>query len=123
MSPPSTPDSPPGDVLDLVIDLGGCSDKAELLERFASALHFPPWFGHNWDALSDCLTDLSWFPARRYRITLSRPQDLRAADPESLATVLEILQEAAEFWAEEGVAFDLALSETPPPPAAPASAR
>ncbi|MFU2487391.1 barstar family protein [Thauera sp. WH-1] len=123
MSSLSTPDSPAGDVLDLVIDLGGCSDKAGLLERFASALHFPPWFGHNWDALSDCLTDLSWLPAQRYRITLTRPQDLRAADPETLATALDILQEAAEFWADEGVCFDLALSETLPPPAAPASAR
>lgn len=119
MNPPARPDSPPGDTLDLVIDLGGCSDKAGLLERFASALHFPPWFGHNWDALSDCLTDLSWLPARGYRIMLSRPQDLRAADPETLATALEILQEAAGFWADEGVAFDIELSESPPPPPSP----
>src|SRR5690606_40331108 len=34
-----------------VIDMHGCSDKAEALRRFAAALHFPAWFGHNWDAL------------------------------------------------------------------------
>ena len=73
------------------------SDKAALLARFAAALHFPDWFGHNWDALSDCLTDLSWLPARHYRVELAQPQALRTAAPETLDTALEILGEAAEF--------------------------
>ena len=109
---PSTPgaDAP----LDIRIDLAGCTDKATLLARFASALQFPDWFGHNWDALSDCLTDLSWLPARHYRIELAQPQALRTAASETLDTTLEILAEAAEFWADEGVIFEFALSETPP---------
>ena len=45
--------------VDIRVDLAGCSDKATLLARLAAALQFPDWFGHNWDALSDCLTDLS----------------------------------------------------------------
>jgi hypothetical protein len=44
-------------------DVAGCSDKAGLLARTADALEFPAWFGHNWDALADCLTDLAWRPA------------------------------------------------------------
>lgn len=114
--------------LDIRIDLAGCTDKATLLARFAAALQFPDWFGHNWDALSDCLTDLSWLPARHYRVELAQPQALRTAAPETLDTVLEILGEAAEFWADEGVIFEFALSETPPEddrpaPGAPASPR
>jgi hypothetical protein len=44
------------------IDLHGASSKAEVIARLAAALHFPDWFGHNWDALSDCLSDLGWLP-------------------------------------------------------------
>ncbi|HRG72048.1 MAG TPA: barstar family protein, partial [Thauera aminoaromatica] len=47
----------------LRIDLAGCTDKAGVLARIATALHFQESFGHNWDALSDCLCDLSWLPA------------------------------------------------------------
>ena len=50
------------------IDLAGCTDKAELLARIARTLRFPDWFGHNWDALADCLCDLSWLPADAYRL-------------------------------------------------------
>ncbi len=116
MSPPRPQPIPPGSGtrVDLRVDLAGCTDKATLLTRFASALQFPDWFGHNWDALSDCLTDLSWRPARHYRIELSQPQALRTAAPEALATALEILAEAAAFWAEEEVIFEFVLSEMPP---------
>lgn len=124
--PPDTPRAPDADgSIDVRIDLSACTDKATLLARFATALHFPAWFGHNWDALSDCLTDLSWLPARHYRIELSQPQTLRAGAPETLDTALDILAEAAEFWAGEGVVFEFVLSETPPAdePAPPASPR
>jgi RNAse (barnase) inhibitor barstar len=42
----------------VVIDGRRCSTKAGLLRRLAAELRFPPWFGHNWDALEDCLGDL-----------------------------------------------------------------
>lgn len=128
---PPCPDPPlPGTdaQVGIRIDLAGCTDKATLLARFAAALQFPDWFGHNWDALSDCLTDLSWLPARHYRVELAQPQALRTTAPETLDTVLEILGEAAEFWADEGVIFEFALSQTPPEddrpaPGAPAGPR
>lgn len=108
--------------VDVRVDLAGCSDKATLLARLAAALHFPDWFGHNWDALSDCLTDLSWLPARRYRIVLEQPEALGTAAPGTLATLMEILGESADFWAAEGVVFEFVLSPTPPAdPSAPGS--
>ena len=36
------------------------SDKHDLLEVLASELRFPKYFGFNWDALEECLADLSW---------------------------------------------------------------
>ena len=52
------------------IDLAPVRDKAALFERVATALEFPDWFGHNWDALADCLGDLSWLPADGFLILL-----------------------------------------------------
>ncbi|MFT7837457.1 barstar family protein [Saccharothrix sp. BKS2] len=40
----------------------GARTRAEVLAAVADALDFPDWFGHNLDALYDCLTDLSWLP-------------------------------------------------------------
>ncbi|MFB7591782.1 barstar family protein [Streptomyces sp. NPDC056169] len=42
----------------VVLDLAGVTDKAALMDRCAVVLELPAWFGRNWDALADCLTDL-----------------------------------------------------------------
>lgn len=42
----------------VVLDLYGVADKGAFMERVAAALALPDWFGRNWDALADCLTDL-----------------------------------------------------------------
>lgn len=39
----------------------GCCKKRRLLQSLARQLQFPPYFGENWDALTDCLRDLSWW--------------------------------------------------------------
>src|SRR5881394_15455 len=47
------------------LDGRGVADKRTLLERCAVEFELPSYFGHNWDALRDCLIDLSWVPATR----------------------------------------------------------
>ncbi|MCX4760589.1 barstar family protein [Streptomyces sp. NBC_01275] len=46
----------------LTLDLDGVSDKADLMDRCARDLELPDWFGRNWDALADSLTDLPQGP-------------------------------------------------------------
>lgn len=87
------------------IDLSDCADKPELLRRFADALDFPAWFGHNWDALADCLGDLSWMPAPGYVLLLRRTADARDRRAGDFGTALDILDEASRTWAGRGVPF------------------
>ena len=87
------------------VDLSGCGDKAKFLSRVAGALDFPAWFGGNWDAFFDCLTDLSWRPAAGYVLILEHTDDLRRDAPESLDTALAILADTAEAWRARGRTF------------------
>lgn len=87
------------------IDLLGCEDKQDALDRFAHALHFPEWFGGNWDAFADALGDLSWLPAPGYLLLIEHAAGWRKRDGEDFDTALDILNEAATAWAERNVAF------------------
>jgi hypothetical protein len=74
--------------------------KDLLLKNLAQALAFPEWFGHNWDALEDCLTDLSWREASGYVLLFEHAE---AGD--ELGVLLDILRSAAESWAARGKPF------------------
>jgi RNAse (barnase) inhibitor barstar len=87
------------------IDLDGCAEKSELLDRTAAALGFPSWFGGNWDAFFDCLADLSWRPARGHVLVFENTADMRRHAPEALDTAITILADAAVAWEERGKAF------------------
>ncbi len=41
-----------------VIDGRVTATKESVLGALATELAFPEWFGHNWDALADCLSEL-----------------------------------------------------------------
>jgi len=43
----------------------GLTSRQSLFGVLSRELLFPEYFGHNWDALSDCRRDLSWIRERR----------------------------------------------------------
>jgi hypothetical protein len=96
-------DAARGTRLDLAkVDLGGVADKDALLEKLAAALAFPAWFGGNWDALEDCLTDLSWRGGDGHVLLISGHGELGADD---LGVLVDVLGAAAEYWAGRGGPF------------------
>jgi len=87
------------------IDLDGCADKADFLERTAGALGFPAWFGSNWDAFFDCLSDLGWRPAHGHVLVFENTADMRRHAPAALDTAVTILADVAVAWDERGKPF------------------
>lgn len=87
------------------IDLARVTDKEAFLEAVGQALGFPEWYGHNWDALADCLTDLSWMAADGYVIILDHSDAFAHAAPTDFAMAMSIFQDAADTWREDGIPF------------------
>jgi len=75
-----------------------CQTTAGLLNEFARALDFPDYFGHNWDALEECLADLEWLPAKGYILLITDAAQVLPNDEDEYETFLEILNDAGEAW-------------------------
>ena len=87
------------------VGLKGVHDKQGLLAAIATALKFPEWFGDNWDALEDCLTDLSWLKARGYVLVLEHCAELGKHAPRELEVAVEVFESVAEYWQEQNRPF------------------
>ena len=94
------PEALPGDA-PFVADLpASIRSKQKLLRILADELRLPDYFGHNWDALEECLRDLSWLPEGNVQI---RHRDLPLSPgSQDRRTYLEILRTAAAFWSKSG---------------------
>ena len=89
--------------------------KEQLLNHVATAMRFPGEFGHNWDALEECLTDLEWVDAEGYVLYYDHIEGLLAAHPDQFETLVEILRDAVASWKEDGEAMIVLLSGSKPP--------
>ena len=79
-------------------NLAEAHGKGEVLAELAHAIAAPDWFGHNWDALTDALGDLSWRKSPGYVLVLH-------GDATGEEILHEILQATAAFWKLQGIAF------------------
>lgn len=92
------------------INLNKVTDKRGFLKTVGRSLKFPSYFGMNWDALDECLTDLSWKPASGYVIVFSNFKSVC----ENMATEIEIIKKifesSAQYWRQKKVQFNIFLS-------------
>ena len=92
------------------VSLTGASEKTELLARVARGLEFPDWFGGNWDALEDCLTDLSWLQADGHVLLFDAAQTLALDD---FGVFADVLASSAQYWAGRGRPFFVVFVQGP----------
>jgi|SRR6185369_4550914 len=83
-----------------------------LFNEWAAALQFPFYFGENWNALKDCITDLDWLNAKGYLIVILDADSVLCDAPDCLSqmeSLLEMLRLASSEWAmpiERGETWD-----------------
>ena len=93
------------------VSLKGARDKTELLSRMARSLQFPAWFGANWDALEDCLTDLSWLEANGHVLLI---EDVAGLPADDFGVFRDVLTSCAHYWAGRGKSFFAVFVNGPP---------
>jgi hypothetical protein len=88
----------PPDFAVAVLDGAGAATRAGFFQELAQALRFPDYFGRNWDAVYDCLTDFNWLPAAGYVLVLDGFDQLATNEPGQWAIGLKVLRQACAFW-------------------------
>jgi len=84
--------------------------RESLLNALSETLHFPDYFGHNWDAAWDCLSEQVWSDNKRQIIHLRIDADTFLAESD-LHTFVELMDDACTCWASNNTAC-LVLIET-----------
>jgi RNAse (barnase) inhibitor barstar len=87
------------------IELSDVMDKDGLLAAIAQAMDFPDWFGRNWDALADCLTDLEWLAATGFVIVLEHCDGIHGHAKADFVTFLQVFSHSAEAWRKQEIPF------------------
>lgn len=72
----------------IIVDCIDILTKEELLQELASKLKFPAYFGHNWDALSDCLFDIAYHGKEQKSLKVINTSFLPKGVRETLTDIL-----------------------------------
>ncbi|WP_030560505.1 barstar family protein [Streptomyces aureocirculatus] len=92
------------------LDLDGVRDKAAFMDRCAAALTLPDWFGRNWDALADCLTDPALARgARGQLLVVSGWREYADAAPDDWAAAQEVFADAVAYGREQKRGLEIVL--------------
>jgi hypothetical protein len=103
-------------------DCSAAHDKPGVMAAIARGFALPPHFGANLDALYDCLTDLE--PGQGAAgpglvLLVEGLPDGPGFDAEQREALLDVLRDAADLFAERGIAFRAFHSVSRGAPSAP----
>ncbi|WP_019631626.1 barstar family protein [Actinomadura atramentaria] len=85
-------------------------NRAAFLRHCAETFAFPDWFGQNWDALEECLRDLSWLPAANGSLVVYDAwTELAGSDEPVFRTALAVFGEAVEAWRDTATPMTVLL--------------
>lgn len=80
-------------------------DDDQFFDELAAALQFPYYFGQNWDAVWDCITDLNWLKGSSFLVVFDSAEILLSRSDRGFALLLKILADAHGVWHRETADF------------------
>jgi RNAse (barnase) inhibitor barstar len=92
----------------LRVDLAPATDKRGVLAAIANAFSLPAHFGHNLDALYDCVTDMTpRVEAEQpgFLVILENMPDTAGFGHEQREALLDVFRDAADFFFDRKTAF------------------
>jgi RNAse (barnase) inhibitor barstar len=81
------------------------ANDACFFDELAAAVQFPYYFGHNWDAVWDCITDLNWLHGSSFVFIFDEAEYLLSESDRGFRVLLEILADAHDRWHRETADF------------------
>jgi len=72
---------------------------SSLFDEIAAAMQFPYYFGNNWNALTDCMRDLAWMPAKAYVVVVREANLVQSSDAEGFKLFIRTMDMIAAEWA------------------------
>lgn len=95
------------------IDLISVADKQAFLEIMVEKLDFPGYFGMNWDAFKDSLTNLP--VGGGYVIALDNTRGYEQAAPGDMHLARNIFKYTAGYWKKQAISFFVLTRMGPAP--------
>lgn len=87
--------------------------ECAFFQEVSAAFRFPYYFGWNWAALDDCLTDLEWLSFSSLLLVVDRAELLFRDEPDAKVCVNLLkkhLLAAASYWKERNIKFEVILN-------------
>jgi RNAse (barnase) inhibitor barstar len=81
------------------------ANEASFFDELAAALQFPYYFGENWNAVWDCITDLNWLKGSSFLIVFDSADQLLADSDRGFQFLIEVLKDAHDRWHRETADF------------------
>lgn len=82
-----------------------CADDSCFFDELSAALQFPFYFGENWDATWECITDLNWLRGSSFLIIFDSAEHLLSKSDRGFRILLEVLSDAHDRWHRETADF------------------
>ena len=98
------------------LDAGQMRTWSAFYAELAAACQFPTYFGHNYAAAADLLTDFEWAPSvQGYVLCFSRAELVLIDEPEQeLQFVVSLVDESAAYWLDAPPVKDIWGRPIPP---------